>query len=148
MKTYLAGLFLAAIVSSGCSSPQNDTSDGNTSDTSLIGPTWQLAAFGSDEGEQPVTQDTEITAEFSDEGRIAGSAGCNRYFGSYEQSEDALTISQVGSTRMACPEPLMNQEDRFLTALKTVARWERHGNRLDLLDAAGSLLLRFEAQAK
>lgn len=36
--------------------------------------------------------------------RVSGLAGCNRFFGMYEEKAGKLTFSQTGSTRLACPE--------------------------------------------
>lgn len=80
--------------------------------------------------------DTELTASFS-EGRVAGSAGCNRYTGSYETSLDTIVIGPAATTRMACPEPegVMEQESAFLAALASAATWRRDGSRLELRTA-------------
>ena len=44
-----------------------------------------------------------ITLE-SDNKKVFGRAGCNRFFGTYEQNESQLTFSGMGATRMACPD--------------------------------------------
>ena len=44
-----------------------------------------------------------ITLESSDK-KIFGRAGCNRFFGVYEQNESQLTFSGMGATKMACPD--------------------------------------------
>ena len=53
--------------------------------------------------------------------RVSGSAGCNRYFGSVRESgPGVLAVGPLGSTRMACPEPKMETERRYLSALGRV----------------------------
>jgi len=53
--------------------------------------------------------------------RVSGSAGCNRYFGSVRGAGPReLTIGPLGSTRMVCPEPRMETERRYLTALESI----------------------------
>lgn len=52
------------------------------------------------------------------EKRISGTTGCNRYFGTYDLDLYALTISEIASTEMACPQPIMNTEFVFLSALR------------------------------
>ena len=77
--------------------------------------------------------------------KIAGRAGCNRYFGSFEQSGDAVTIKPTGSTRMACPPDVMDQEGKFLSALEAVKTARREGDKLLLLDGAGRVRMRLTA---
>lgn len=80
-----------------------------------------------------------ITLTFTDEGRIAGSTGCNRYFGHVYLDGDVITISGTGSTRRACVPALMDQEQRFLAALGAAARHERdEAGRLVIFDGAGA----------
>jgi len=77
--------------------------------------------------------------------KIAGRAGCNRYFGSFEQSGDAVTIKPTGSTRMACAPDVMDQEGKFLSALEAVTTARREGDKLLLLDGGGRLRMRLIA---
>ena len=71
--------------------------------------TWKLESYGEKGNLKTLVKDTEITAEFkSAEGQVGGSAGCNNYFGGYEINNNELTINPpIGSTMMACPEPIM-----------------------------------------
>ena len=84
--------------------------------------------------------------------RVSGSGGCNRITGSYEwdRNDNQLRITKMVATRMACVSG-MGQEQRFLQALGKVAR-ERFSSshkpapdQLELLDASGAVLMRFEA---
>jgi len=96
-----------------------------------------------------------VTAQFADSpraahivldgaGHVAGSDGCNRIGGSYRFDGQQLSFSQLFSTRMACPEG-MADADRFGRALGETARHRIAGNHLELLDAEGAVLARFEA---
>ena len=76
--------------------------------------------------------------------RVAGSGGCNRVAGGYTLAGDRITFGRVAGTMMACTAG-MDQERGFLDALGTVARWSIEGQRLDLIDSRGDVLLRFEA---
>lgn len=62
---------------------------------------------------QPVS--AEVTLEIAGD-RVSGRAACNRYFGSYAEGR----FGQMGSTRMACDEGLMQIESRFLGLLAEV----------------------------
>jgi copper homeostasis protein (lipoprotein) len=75
--------------------------------------------------------------------RVHGFAGCNRFFGGFVRNKNTLRFSQLGSTRMACPAG-MDQEQLFLAALGRADRYEIHGQVLELYEAE-LLLARFEA---
>ena len=111
-------LSIAAVVltaTQGCSPQSGDTAPA----ISLSGSTWQVEDI--DQG--GIIDGSQITLQFADEGRIAGSTGCNRYFGTVDIERDAIAISGVGSTRRACAPALMNQEQRFLAALNAISRF-------------------------
>ncbi|UCE89538.1 MAG: META domain-containing protein [Pseudomonadota bacterium] len=70
-----------------------------------------------------VPDDVTVSVTFSD-GKISGAAGCNRYFGAVKGKDPYdLSVGPVGATRMACPEPVMAIEDRFLRALEGVRQF-------------------------
>ncbi|MEA3292134.1 MAG: META domain-containing protein [Pseudomonadota bacterium] len=78
---------------------------------------WRLTHL---QWRQPVPDGVKITAQFKDD-KVAGSAGCNRYFASVEgDGPREIVIGQSGATRMMCPPPVMEQEDKFLAALQKV----------------------------
>jgi heat shock protein HslJ len=78
--------------------------------------------------------------------RISGRAACNQYFGTAERGEGArLQLKPAGTTRMACPEPVMDQERRFLEMLGTIVSYRGDGSTLSLLDATGQVRIRLVA---
>lgn len=86
----------------------------------LAGNAWRLSRFGWDE---PVAEGVAITAEFED-GRISGSAGCNNYFATVRAANPyALTVGPAAATKMACPPPQMEAEDRYLKALEVATQF-------------------------
>ncbi|MEP0546962.1 MAG: META domain-containing protein [Rhodothermales bacterium] len=104
-----------------------------------VGPTWQLVTLGTD------AAGAEATLTFDSDGRVFGTTGCNRYFGTYELAPSgALALSNVGSTRMACPPAEMTQETRFLDALNGAERVVVEGDRL-MLTASGGPQLTFQS---
>ncbi len=85
---------------------------------------WQLVNMGESSppsGERPLppvsSDSTPVTAEFSG-GRLFGSGGCNQYTTIYQTTGEQLQVGMIASTRMACPEPIMQQEFRYFTALQ------------------------------
>lgn len=96
----------------------------------VVSREWALESFARD----LVLEGTRITIEFSEEGRAAGSGGCNRYTGSYDLgSGDEVSIAEnLASTQMACPSQIMQQENQYFQALASVAAFGFSGDRLEL----------------
>jgi heat shock protein HslJ len=78
--------------------------------------------------------------------RITGSGGCNRFTGIYQRSGDRLTFGKMAMTFMACSEGMETERD-FVAALEQVNSWKIFGEHLELFDATGAFLARFEARA-
>ena len=110
---------------------------------------WQLSEYLNESGNlQPVIPDTVIDARFA-AGKVSGSAGCNRYFGGYTsgQKNQLVFDGRMGSTQMACVQPIANQERRYLVLLSGVNSREIRGDMLLLLDNEGQLVLKFRAES-
>ena len=108
---------------------------------------WELESYGETGNLQTVIQDTEITIEFkSAESKAAGSGGCNSYFVGYEINRGELTIiPPIGSTMMACPEPIMDQEQEYFELLETVETFQIQNGKLTI-SCSGNTMLVFVAQ--
>jgi heat shock protein HslJ len=78
-------------------------------------------------------------------GRAGGSGGCNRMTGGYELNGERLRLGPMTMTLMACPEG-METERAFLETIGRVNGWRIIGQQLELLDAAGNVVARFEAR--
>jgi len=113
------------------------------SEASIEDITWKLESYGEKGNLQTVIQDTETTIEFrSAEGKIAGSGGCNSYFGGYEINKNELTIiPPIGSTMMACPEPIMEQEQEYFKLLETTETFKSDDGKLTITCSGNKLLV-------
>jgi heat shock protein HslJ len=114
---------------------------------SLEGTLWTLISYHDGKGAlASVLRGTEITAAFAG-AKLTGSAGCNSYSASYEHEGGSLTFGPIATTRKMCAEPegVMEQEQAYLAALESVARYRAQGERLGLLDAEGKRVATFEA---
>ena len=110
----------------------------------LENTSWLLSAYQSGSAlVEPVAG--PIPARFRFEaGRVAGKAGCNQIGGAYTLDGNKLSFkANMASTMMACPEPLMTQDQAVGAALVKVAGYRVDGELLELVDAAGKPLLRF-----
>ncbi len=111
-------------------------------DPGLAGTHWKVLSYNN--GKQAVVSligGTRITADFAEDGRVSGSAGCNRYFSTYEIAGESINIGRAGTTRKLCraPEGVMDQESAYLRALNSAATYRREGERLSLRTADGAL---------
>jgi len=112
---------------------------------SLAGTSWLVRAYNNGKkGVVSVAAGTTLHATFGEDGRVAGSAGCNTFSAGFEVDGQAISIGLAATTRMMCPEEgVMEQESAFLAALSTASAWENRGERLTLRTAAGSVALDF-----
>lgn len=112
----------------------------------LINTYWKLIDLG---GTSPVGQEDNREANFilSAEGSsIAATGGCNRMFGNYESGPDlTLKLKVGGISMMACAEPLMKQEARFVEALNATTSYRIDGTKLELRKG-DRVLARFESR--
>ena len=99
----------------------------------LTGKIWVLSSLG---GKAPL-KDTELTSEFTAKRRVSGSAGCNRYTGTYKVSGSTIRIVPLATTRKACAEPIERQETAFLKALSGARSFAISGGTLTLKSAGG-----------
>lgn len=68
--------------------------------------------------------DTQPTLRLQRNGRVAGgSGGCNTWSAEYRLGPGTIELSDLTSTRRACPEPLMRQESTYLALLQRVDRY-------------------------
>lgn len=105
---------------------------GSISAADLNGATWRLVDLNSDQ--QPALAGTEVTLSFQG-GQLSGSGGCNNYTSSFSLDEAnlwAMTINPIAATRRACPEPMLNQETAYFTALENVRQWGYQAGQLAL----------------
>ncbi|MGC3965034.1 MAG: META domain-containing protein [Rhodocyclaceae bacterium] len=116
---------------------------GATAPAALQDTYWRLTRLGH-QSVRVADRNREPYISFKDGGNVSGSSGCNRMVGTYKQEGDALSFGPIAGTRMACISG-MDQEQRFLSALGAVAKWRIDGSHLELLDASGQSLARFEA---
>ncbi|MFO7640154.1 MAG: META domain-containing protein [Candidatus Competibacteraceae bacterium] len=113
----------------------------------LTGVTWRAIFYNNGRGAAvSVLDGSTITATFDADGRVSGSAGCNRYHAAYTVDGSSITIQAPASTRMACskPEGVMQQEQEYLNALPTAAAYAIHGEQLELRTAEGALVASFQ----
>ena len=93
--------------------------DGTAGGLSLPGSEWlleDLAGGG-------VLDQVQATLTFLESGKVGGNGSCNRFFGTAEIHGENVKFGPLGATRMACAEPVMNQETKYLRALQGAERF-------------------------
>lgn len=105
----------------------------------LVGTRWQLLSMA---GTAPA-EGAPITLVFHSERRMSGQAGCRGYVASYDAAGDDIGLHFLGMTGPAesCPEMLLSQEGEYTTHLEQATDYRLGGGQLELLTAAGAVLV-------
>jgi heat shock protein HslJ len=110
-------LFLAS-----CASHKSDTKIPKDArkPLSLPGSEWQLVDIAG----TPIVHGSKPTLAFPDVGRVAGNGSCNRFTGSVNVEGDIIKMGALASTRMACTNNnISQQEDTYLKALQAATHF-------------------------
>ncbi len=75
--------------------------------------------------------------------QIMGNAGCNQFFGTYNQKDSKISVNPLATTRIACAHDVMLKEHDFLLTLESAKHVEIAENMLILKNAAGAIVLTF-----
>ena len=115
---------------------------------SPIGAQWQLTGMERDGQVVALVPGSTITLKLDANGRAGGAASINSYFGTANVHADGAIAwpAPFGSTRMAGPPELMDQEAAYLEALARTERWRLDGAGLVLESADGRTRLTFSMQ--
>lgn len=116
--------------------------------TSLAGD-WDATELLSGGLLSELVSGTRITAAFDADGRVSGSAGCNRYTAAYSTDGTSIEFSSAAVTRMFClaPEGVMEQEAAYLGLLSQASSFGILGTVLELYGADGARLVAYERTA-
>ena len=98
--------------------------------TVLAGSEWEPSS--------PLSTREQFVA-FKSDGAINGHAGCNRFFGQYEQDGIILKVGPLASTKMACDA--MKAEHEFMQALQNTRTMDLSHMQLSLLGEQGEVLM-------
>jgi heat shock protein HslJ len=118
----------------------------------LANTRWQVTDYADPRNTTGMTNvllGTTLTADFSADNKISGSAGCNTYSGTYQLDGQSLTISgPLATTMKACAEDVMSQETVFLTNLQAVAGYKLDNvePQLHLLNGKGQVIVLLKKQ--
>lgn len=137
---FVISLCTGMIIMTACTSSGFLPQEGN-----LTGQVWALTKLM---GKPPVTG-TGISAQFSNDGKVSGSAGCNRYSGTYTVSGSNITFSTpMAATMMMCEQQVMDQESAYFKALGEARTFAIKGEQLTLTGEDGTELAVYQAQSQ
>lgn len=127
---------LLCLALAGCATPSGSPGNGFTI-PELAGTRWVVTSI---EGRAPTGP--ALTADFSNDGRVSGDAGCNSYSGPYIQDGRKVQFGELLSTRRACVDTSrQRQEDRLLKILQGSTTLQLSRSRLTVRGEAGSVVL-------
>jgi heat shock protein HslJ len=98
----------------------------------LEGTHWKLVELGGNIPAGKAGEGDAYVVLNSDGQKLSGSSGCNRLVGGYKLQQRRLHFTPIALTRMACPEPLMKQEQAFVEALNATTSYLIVGDTLEL----------------
>jgi heat shock protein HslJ len=149
-------VFSIAVI--GCASSKTELTETDSRRTvvtrdslpQIAGIEWHLVKMEKNRESIPLAQGSKVTFMIKEDGRVAGLATLNRYFGNMNLDEEGLITWKgpgLGMTKMAGPPDLMNQEDASVEALIQCQQVYREGSLLILEGQDQSVILEFQ-QAK
>jgi heat shock protein HslJ len=98
----------------------------------LEGVTWNVKNYNN--GRQAVVGvmgGATLSLQFKD-GKVSGDAGCNTFRASFKTTGNRIEFGPAATSRRACNEELMAQEQQFLAALASSVTWAIEGGVLDM----------------
>ncbi len=107
--------------------------------TELEKKRWKLDKINFQNAEVALVEGSEAFLAFS-RGKVSVTGACNRFMGSYEESEGKLTITQLAGTKKACPDT-MGQDSKMIRILEAAEAFDiaQSGDYLVIKGSSGSL---------
>ena len=107
---------------------------------------WTVTAVRTANAVSSPVPGSELTLSFAS-GTTSGYAGCNQFTGGYKLTGDDLTIGPLASTRRACVDPAVSQQETdYLAALQATATFSSTSQMLTLLAADGTITVTRDAR--
>ncbi|HRQ41315.1 MAG TPA: META domain-containing protein [Chloroflexota bacterium] len=111
-----------------------------TTQPSLAGTSWVMSSVNG----TAALEGTLVTANFTADGAVTGSGGCNNYTFSYQtNAPNYITVDRGATTTMACEVAVTEQETQYFRALDDAATYLVGGDTLTLTSADGSTTVVF-----
>jgi heat shock protein HslJ len=105
-----------------------------TGSASVVGKYWKLIELNGEMVQLAgqLKKEPHMILNASEK-RVNGNGGCNSFFGSYElQGDNGVTFSKIGSTKMACPNDIMQIERHLFQAFEMTKKFTLRNDTLFL----------------
>jgi heat shock protein HslJ len=139
LLTILPNLVAFTLNLSACADRSNPASLGGTS--------WILVSYGSVDKPTAAAAGIHTSLNLTANGQVSGNLGCNSLSGAYQEKDGKLVFGPMASTLMACPEPLMTQEDTAFKVLTGTVPFIMSGSTLTIYDSSGTISLKLSRGA-
>ncbi len=103
---------------------------GGDPESLLVGAEWRIVEVDG----APVVPGVPANLHFKADGSLVGKASCNSVGGRFSLTGEGLSLTPLATTKMACEEPVMQQEQALLAILSDAPKHD--------FDAQGRLLIR------
>lgn len=128
---FKAVALFAAVICGGCTAI-------NLHPDTLAGTNWRVVTVNG----QPTPAAGDYSMRFEGDGGLGARFGCNHMGGSYRLAGSTLTVTNLASTLMGCPEPAASFESRGAAVLGRPMQVAFSSNeRMYLSNEAGSIAL-------
>lgn len=123
-----------------------ETCGARMSTSELLDTNWVLTRLGGRAVSPSENSRAPNLVLRSDGMRATGFAGCNDFQGGFELRGESIVFARIATTLRACIGDGDDTEARYLGVLGAVTRLHRTRHHLELFDASGEMLARFEAR--
>lgn len=105
----------------------------------ITGTSWRPTFVG----EKQLSTDSGLFLEIDVDGSIRGHGGCNALFATLVTEGAGVAVRNIGATRMACEDAVMQRESAYLDALADTRKIQSSPDTLYFLDERGQVLVQF-----
>lgn len=127
-----------------------DSQNQMSNDPSLLyNYNWSVTALSGNS----LIENTQLTLIVTDDGKVNGSGGVNKYFGQLSFDKNQVKSSKMARTRMYRSEPkgIMEQENNFMELLSSTTHWRINNTELVFLSdsfiSEEQVVIKFEKRA-
>ena len=139
----VAGLVMLMVLLAACGS--GNASEGTDAPPPpadpLRGHTFLSTAVTVAGADHPLAAGTRVSLQFTDDGRLLASAGCNTLSGEIDVAEQKLSGSGLAMTEMGCAPELMAQDTWLAEVLGAEPAWRLDGPELTVTSGQTELTL-------
>lgn len=138
----VAGLVMLMVLLAACGGPGNASEGPDTPPPAdpLRGHTFLSTAIMDAGVDHPLAAGTRVSLQFTDDGRLLASAGCNTLNGQVRVAEGKLT-TELDMTAMGCAPELMAQDTWLAEVLGADPAWRLDGPELTVTSGQTELTL-------